>query len=60
LQPGNPASGEQQITRTYRVQTGDNLYNIALRFNVPLNRLIQANGILDANRLYLGQVLIIP
>jgi LysM repeat protein len=60
LQPGSPASGEQQITRTYRVQDGDNLYNIALRFNVPLNRLIQFNGLLDANRLYIGQVLVIP
>jgi LysM repeat protein len=45
---------------TYRVQRGDNLYNIALRFNVTLADLIQSNGILNANRIYVGQVLIIP
>lgn len=61
LQPG---SGGPTVTppviRTYRVQSGDNLYNLALRFNVPLSRLIQFNGLLDANRLYIGQVLVIP
>jgi LysM repeat protein len=56
LQPG----GESPVIRTYQVQRGDNLYNIALRFNVSLTRLIQANGILDSNRLYIGQVLVIP
>lgn len=49
-----------QEPTTYRVQRGDNLYNIALRFNIPLASLIQSNGILNANRIYVGQVLIIP
>jgi LysM repeat protein len=48
------------VIRTYRVALGDNLYSIALRFSVPLSRLIQFNGIANPNRIYVGQVLVIP
>ena len=48
------------VIRTYRVALGDNLFNIALRFNVSLTNLIQYNGILNPNRIYVGQVLVIP
>jgi len=44
---------------TYVVQACDTLYRISLRTGVSLTRLIQVNGILDPNRLYVGQVLII-
>jgi LysM repeat protein len=44
----------------YRVMPGDNLYRISIRFNVPIVALIQVNGIYDANRIYVGQLLIIP
>jgi putative chitinase len=61
LQPGSPGpTVTAPVIRTYRVQSGDNLFNIALRFNVPLSRLIQFNGLLNANRIYVGQVLVIP
>jgi LysM repeat protein len=61
LQPGSSGpTVTPPIIRTYRVQAGDNLFNIALRFNVPLSRLIQYNGLLNANRIYVGQVLVIP
>lgn len=46
--------------RTYVVQPGDTLYSIAVRFGVPLQTLIDANGIEDPNHLQAGQVLIIP
>ncbi|MBE2184063.1 MAG: LysM peptidoglycan-binding domain-containing protein [Anaerolineae bacterium] len=49
-----------QEVRTYTVQPGDNLYNISLRFNVPLANIISANGIVNSNRIYIGQTLIIP
>jgi LysM repeat protein len=44
----------------YRVMPGDNLYRISIRFNVPIVQLILVNGIYDANRIYVGQILIIP
>ncbi len=45
---------------TYQVQPGDNLYRISIKFNVPIVALIEANGIFDANRIFVGQILIIP
>jgi hypothetical protein len=46
--------------RTYVVQFGDNLFRIARRFGVDVYTLAQVNGIYDLNRVYAGQVLIIP
>lgn len=46
--------------QTYRVQPGDTLYFIALRFGVPLSRIIQVNGLLNPNRIFVGQLLAIP
>lgn len=46
--------------QSYRVMPGDNLYTISLRFGVPLYRLIEANNLTNPNRIYIGQVLIIP
>jgi len=44
----------------YVVQWGDTVYGIARRFNVPMNAIAQANGLVDPNRIRAGQVLIIP
>jgi len=44
----------------YVVQPGDNLFRIALRFNVSLSDLIRANGIVNANRIFTGQQIVIP
>jgi LysM repeat protein len=51
-QPGRPT--------TYTVQPGDTLFRIALRFGIPVPQLIQANGILNPNRVFVGQVLVVP
>ncbi|MCB9451722.1 MAG: LysM peptidoglycan-binding domain-containing protein [Anaerolineaceae bacterium] len=48
------------VVTTYVVRAGDTLYRISLRTGVPLNTLIQVNGIVDPNRLFVGQVLTIP
>ncbi len=56
--PGPTATPAQ--ARTYRVQPGDTLYRIALRFGVSMRGLQQANGITDPNRIFWGQVLTIP
>ncbi|MFN8560658.1 MAG: LysM peptidoglycan-binding domain-containing protein [Anaerolineae bacterium] len=49
-----------QAQQLYRVERGDNLYRISIRFNVPLARLIEVNGIADPTRIFVGQILIIP
>lgn len=57
--PTIEGAAAQQV-QTYIVQPGDNLYNISLRFNVPLADIIQANGLVNPSRIYIGQSLIIP
>ncbi len=44
----------------YTVEPGDTLSDIAVRFDVDLDRLIAANGITNANLLTAGQKLNIP
>lgn len=58
--PQAPAPTPVPAPVTYVVQPGDNLYRISLRFGVSMQRLGEVNGILNANRIYAGQVLIIP
>jgi len=41
----------------YTVQPGDNLYRISLRLGVSMYTLMQANGLSNPNRVYVGQVL---
>ena len=45
---------------TYTVQADDTLYDIALRFEVSLEELMDVNGITDPASLSVGQKLIIP
>lgn len=44
----------------YTVKSGDNLYNIARRYSVPVNQLSEINGLRYPDRLVVGQELIIP
>lgn len=48
------------IYRTHVVQQGENLFRIALNYNVSLPMLAAWNGIYDYNHIYKGQVLVIP
>ncbi len=50
----------QQGQVIHVVQRGENLYRIALRYNVPLAALAAANGITNPSLIYVGQRLIIP
>ena len=45
---------------TYKVQPGDNLFRIALRFGRSMQSIAAANGIANYNLIYPGQVLRIP
>ena len=56
VQPPPPAPGE----RTHVVQPGENLFRIALAYNLSYQRLAEYNGITDPADIYIGQVLRIP
>ena len=45
---------------TYMVRYGDTLASIARYFGVNMYSIAQANGIYNLNRIYAGQVLVIP
>ena len=47
-----------QVTHT--VQPGENLFRIALRYNLTWDVLARANGIFNPNLIFPGQVLRIP
>ena len=51
----NSAQADEQ----YTVQSGDNLYDIAAKFNTTAARIASDNGISDMNQLYVGQQLTI-
>ena len=44
----------------YTVQTGDNLFRIAQRFNTTVEAILQVNPGLDPNRIFIGQQICIP
>lgn len=48
------------LDETYTVKSRDTLSSIALKFNIDVAALMQANEIQNANLLYVGQVLKVP
>lgn len=52
--------GTEPPVRTHVVRRGESLASIARRYGVSVQALVQANGLVDPNRLVVGQVLIIP
>lgn len=57
--PAAPTQTPGPEAVTYVVRSGDTLYELARRFGVPLQQLIDANDIADPRRLEIGQVLVI-
>lgn len=55
-----PPPEEEAEPLEYRVQPGDTLGAIAVRFQVGLEQLMEVNGIADPDRLEIGQMLVIP
>ncbi|TVR58981.1 MAG: M23 family metallopeptidase [Spirochaetaceae bacterium] len=45
---------------THVLQRGETAYSVARRYNVPIERLLEANGISDPTRLSVGTRLVIP
>lgn len=50
-------AGGPGCTSFYRVQRGDTLYRIALRFHTTVADLARLNGIPNSNQIYAGQTL---
>lgn len=55
-----PAVQTAVTPSTHVVQPGENLFRIALRYNVTWDVLARVNGIYNANLIFPGQVLVIP
>ena len=53
-----PVAGAQQ--QTYVVQPGENLFRIALKHGLTTQQLAAANGIVNPEWVYAGQVLVMP
>jgi lysozyme len=60
--PGTEATpiSTPALETTYVVQRGDNLYRIGRAFNVSWTQIAEANGLVNPNQVYVGQVLKIP
>jgi lysozyme len=55
-----PAPQRHLVGRTYHVQAGDTLFEIAAAFHVNIYDLAEANGLLNLNHIFVGQALHIP
>jgi LysM repeat protein len=61
--PGQPTTAPVTpvpATGSYTVQRGDTLSTIARKFGTTVAAIVQANGIVNANLIYVGQTLRIP
>lgn len=54
------AHAQDPIPTTHTVQSGENLYRIALRYGFTLDELARANNISNPDRILVGQVLTLP
>jgi len=61
ISPAFPVKAQAAtVNPVYIVQKGDTLTQIAIRFGITVDELIQANNITDANSISVGDSLIIP
>jgi putative chitinase len=55
-----PSETPARPAQSYQVRPGDTLFRLSLRFGVSIAQIAQANNITNTNRIFAGQVLIIP
>jgi hypothetical protein len=58
--PATSARTPTTVAITYIVQAGDTLYDIALRYGVTVDEIVEANNLENPDVLKIGQELIIP
>jgi LysM repeat protein len=51
---------DAEVATTYTVKPGDSAITIARRLGVNVDELLTANGVVNRNRVYVGQVLTVP
>jgi LysM repeat protein len=55
-----PAPAPETAAKTYKIKPGDSLSGIAERFGTTTKKLMNLNGIADADRIRIGQVIKLP
>lgn len=60
LPPATAAPPASATPLVYEVQSGDTLAEIAARFGVTIEAIVEANGLGDPNRIQSGDALVIP
>jgi len=55
-----PLAAQETEAGTHVVQTGENLFRIALRYGLTTDELAAANDITNTSQIYAGQLLVIP
>ena len=54
------ASEEDDPPRYYRIIRGDNISTIAREFSVPIQEVLDINGLHRRSKIYAGQILVLP
>ena len=57
--PQIDAAGQQNGLKTYRVEHGDSPFEIAVRHNMSLDRLLRMNNLTTRSTIYPGQKLVV-
>ncbi len=58
---GGNSSGSAYITyTTHIVQSGDTLWNIAIKYGIPYSELLEANSLSESSKIYTGMKLTVP
>jgi len=60
VKPPPPATATPVLVRIHAVKAGETLAIIAGRYGSSITAIMRANGLTNANRIYVGQRLIIP
>jgi len=58
--PSPPSTYQPSQRKSYQIKSGDTLWSIAKKLNIPLNELIKANPNVNPNNLMIGQVINLP
>lgn len=61
LNPVNVVTGQLLwVPRTHAIDWGNTLWSLSLKYNVPISTIQKANGIVDPDLIYAGDVLVVP